>query len=162
MYKYLIVAVIIFVGGGAGYYFNSSGGSKLLLQAVSQESSGVSSSEVFSGLYECTGDTGCGGITQLSLKQDGTVEVLDVLDETTSNPIGKGTWGVVHNGSIVLLLQKPVLASSSYPTSIVVKQVSIMKLSDFSSKKKLFPGMIDPVFKRIGNLDEGDTSAPTK
>jgi hypothetical protein len=156
MYKYLVISVVFFIVGGAGYYFNSSGGSKMLLQAFSQNQ-GVTTSEVFSGLYECTDETGCGKITHLALKSDGSLDILEITEEDTMS-LGKGTWGVTHNGSMVLLLDKPKTATTTYPTSITVKEVSIMKLSNFSSKKKLFPGMMNPVFKRIENLDEGSTA----
>ena len=155
MYKYLIIAVVFFIVGGAGYYFNSSGGSKLLVAAISEGKEGVSSSEVFSGVYECTTETGCNGITHLALNPDGAAEVLAVSEETV--PLSKGTWGVAHGGSMVLLFEKA--ASSTYPTSITIKQVSIMKLSNFSTKKKLFPGMFNPTFKRVGNFE--DASLPS-
>jgi hypothetical protein len=155
MYKYLVVGVLFCTIGGAGYYLKKSGGADFLVKAMSQNSEGVSLTEVFSGTFECTSELGCDGVTKLFLNPDATVEVLRVAsDENDSETLGKGTWGVAHSGAIVLLLDKPRNASSTYPTSITVKQVSVLRLSNFSTKKKLFPGMDNPTFKRTGGTLE--------
>jgi hypothetical protein len=35
------------------------------------------------------------------------------------------------------------------PSSIIAKKISIIKISHFSGKQGLFPGMKDPIFTRI-------------
>lgn len=153
MYKYLIITVIIFLIGGAGYYYKESGIGDLVTQDILQNKNGkgygVSAIEVYSGTYECVANSGCKDTTRISLQQDTGADIVATIDNQDVS-LGRGTWGIGSDGSLVLIIQRTTISSSS-PSSLIAKKISTLKLSGFSTKRGLFPGMTNPTFVRIGN-----------
>lgn len=153
MYKYLIIAVVFFLIGGAGYYYRESGVGDLVTQDIVQDKNGkgygVSAIEVFSGMYECTATNGCRDTTRISLQQDTGADIIATIDNQEIS-LGRGTWGIGNDGSLVLIIQRTTISSST-PSSLIAKKISTLKLSGFSTKRGLFPGMTNPTFLRIGN-----------
>ena len=148
-YKFLIIASILFIIGSAVYFLNSSEGSDILVQALVENdprNQGVSGINVYSGVYECTLDSGCLQTTSLILRDDTTSEI-----EGEFKPLGRGTWGVGKNGALVFLLDPKSLDLPSPRFSLVAKKVTTMNISDIGSKKNLYPGMTNPTFKRVSN-----------
>jgi hypothetical protein len=145
MYKGLIVAVALFLIGGAGYYFKQAGVPDLVVQDIKNDKGtrgyGVSAIEVYSGEYECVEHTGCKNRTRIILGQDTTFDIIANIDGQDVS-LGQGTWGIGTNGALVIVLQ------NTNPNSLIAKKISILKISGFSEKKGLFPGMKDPTFVR--------------
>ncbi len=135
MYKGLIVAVALFLIGGAGYYFKQAGVPDLVVQDIKNDK------EVYSGEYECVEHTGCKNRTRIILGQDTTFDIIANIDGQDVS-LGQGTWGIGTNGALVIVLQ------NTNPNSLIAKKISILKISGFSEKKGLFPGMKDPTFVR--------------
>ncbi len=157
MYKYLVIGASLLIILAAGYYFNTTGGSDLVAQAVTQgtsDSEGVSAEQVFSGTYECGASSGCLIETKFILNDDTTLEVTASVEENyeiKESVLGQGSWGIGNGGALVLMLNKELNASSSYPTSIIAKKITNLVITDFSTKKSLYPWMKNPVFKRTAN-----------
>ncbi len=150
MYKGLIVLVTLFLIGGAGFYFKKAGVPDLVVQDISREGArpgyGVSAIEVFSGEYECIENTGCKNKTRIILAQDTTLDITaNIGGEEVS--LGQGTWGIGTNGALVIVLQ------SGKPSSLIAKKINSLRISDFSAKKGLFPGMENPTFTRVQSTD---------
>jgi hypothetical protein len=57
--------------------------------------------------------------------------------------VGKG------GGAIVFKFQNTGDVSSTSPSSLIAKKVSIVKITGFSTTKGLYPGMQNPTFKRV-------------
>jgi hypothetical protein len=154
MYKLLIFVVASFLIGGAGYYYNSTGVPSLIAQNIEngeKANYGVSAAQVFSGTYECNESRGCTPTTRMILEEDTTLDIVSIVDGEQSS-LGQGTWGIGTNGALVLVLRTPATASSSgYPTSLIANKMSGIKITGFSNKKPLFPGMKNPTFVRIQN-----------
>jgi hypothetical protein len=156
MYKGLIVLVTVFLIGGAGYYFKKAGVPDLVVKDIKEDGGtrtgyGVSAIEVYSGEYECVENTGCENKTRIVLGQDTTFDITaNVNGEEVS--LGQGTWGIGTNGALVIVLQ------NTNPNSMIAKKISTLRISGFSTKKGLFPGMIDPIFNRVNSQN---TSNPT-
>ncbi len=150
MYKGLIVVVALFLIGGAGFYFKKAGVPDLVVQDINREGSrggyGVSAIEVYSGEYECIENTGCKNKTRIVLGQDTTFDIVATVDGEEVS-LGQGTWGIGTNGALVIVLQ------NTNPNSLIAKRISTMKISGFSEKKGLFPGMEDPTFTRVQSTD---------
>lgn len=160
MYKSLIVAVTLLLIGGAGYYFKQAGVPDLVTQNIKQgkdsKSYGVSAMEVFSGLYECTEVNGCKNNTKLILEDDTTLDITATI-EGQDVSLGQGTWGIGKDGSLILVLQTTD-SSAGPPRSIIAKKISTLRISGFSNKKALFPGMENPTFTRI--VEEAPETSP--
>jgi hypothetical protein len=154
MYRHLITGAILLLVGTGLYFFHQSGASELVANDIERggKGHGVDALEVFSGAYICDETSGCQGKTKLILEKDTTLDINYIDENGQEANLGQGTWGIGSNGAAIFLLQ--TLASSTYPKSLTANKVSIMKISGFSNKKKLFPGMKDPVFTRIKNNDE--------
>lgn len=152
MYKGLIILVTIFLIGGAGYYFKKAGVPDLVVQDISKDGSrggyGVSAIDVYSGEYECVENTGCENKTRIILGQDTTFDIVANVDGENVS-LGQGTWGIGTNGTMVIILQ------NTRPNSLIAKKISTLKISGFSTKKGLFPGMTDPTFTRVPGTDSG-------
>lgn len=155
MYKGLIVLVTVFLIGGAGYYFRQAGVPDLVVKDIKADNSGsragygVSAVDVYSGEYECVENTGCQNKTRIVLGQDTTFDIVaNVGGEDVS--LGQGTWGIGTNGSLVIVLQ------NTNPNSLIAKKISTLRISGFSTKKGLFPGMIDPTFIRVNSLNSNN------
>lgn len=155
MYKGLIVVVTLILIGGAGYYFKQAGVPDLVVSDVSREGThggyGVSAVEVFSGEYECIESSGCKNKTKIILAQDTTLDITATIDGEEVS-LGQGTWGIGTNGALVIVLQ------SGKPNSLIANKISTFKISGFSKKKGLFPGMEDPIFTRIKPTDQTSTT----
>lgn len=155
-YKQLIIGAILVLVGGGLYFFYRAGVSNLVASNIEQgkdgKSYGASAIDVFSGIYECAEKTGCKNTTHLILQQDTTLDITATIDGTEVS-LGQGTWGIGTNGALVLILQ------NSHPSSLIAKNISILKISGFSTKKGLFPGMENPTFTRI--KQEGRDIAPS-
>jgi hypothetical protein len=155
MYKGLIVVVALLLIGGAGYYFKQVGVPDLVVQDINREGTrggyGVSALEVYSGEYECVENTGCKNKTRIVLGQDTTFDIVATVDGEEVS-LGQGTWGIGTNGSLVIVLQ------NTDPNSLIAKKISTLRISGFSEKKGLFPGMKDPTFTRVKSTN---TSSPT-
>jgi hypothetical protein len=151
-YRILIYIVTAFLIGGAGYYFREAGIPDLIIKNFSQDKKGVgvSALEVFSGTYQCDSKSGCDNIIHLILQEDTTLDITATIDGEDIS-LGQGTWGIGRNGAMVLVIErKPDNATSSYPSSLIVNKISSLKLSNFSTKKGLLPGMdTNPTFTRI-------------
>lgn len=151
-YRILIYVVTAFLIGGAGYYFRKAGVPDLIVKNFSQDTKavGVSALEVFSGMYECDTDSGCRDTIYISLQEDTTLDITATIDGQDIF-LGRGTWGIGKNGSMVLLIErKPDNATTTYPSSLIINKISSLKLSNFSTKKPLLPGMDNnPTFTRI-------------
>ncbi len=152
MYKYLILGITLCILGGAGYYFNSSGGSDLIVRAITQsdDTYDTSALEVFSGTYECTEDSGCSTSMKLILNTDTSLKLVEVT-EGDEVVIGTGLWGIGKSKSLVFIINPITTGSTSVSISLIAKKVEGLALSEFSSKKTLYSGMINPSFKRISN-----------
>ncbi len=150
-YKGLIVAVALLLIGGAGYYFKQAGVPDLVVQDINRDGQrggyGVSAIEVYSGEYECVENTGCKNKTRIVLGQDTTFDIVAEVDGQDVS-LGQGTWGIGTNGALVIVLH------NTNPNSLIAKKISTLKISGFSEKKGLFPGMKDPTFTRVKNTDE--------
>lgn len=155
MYKGLIIAIALLLIGGAGYYFKQAGVSDLVTKDIGRESSkggyGVSATEVYSGEYECAEVNGCKNKTRMTLGQDTTFDIVANVDGQDIS-LGQGTWGIGTNGSLVIVLQ------SGTPNSLIAKKISTLKISGFSTKKGLFPGMENPTFNRVQTTDTQATT----
>jgi hypothetical protein len=156
-YKGLIIAVTLVLLGGAGYYFHSVGVTDLVTHDItsggqSGKSYGVSAIEVFSGSYECLEKNGCKNTTRLILEDDTTLDLTAIIDGKVVN-LGQGTWGIGTNGALVIVLQ------NSNPNAMIAKNISTLKISGFSTKKGLFPGMEDPTFTRINTVEPNSGDA---
>lgn len=155
MYKGLIVMVALLLIGGAGFYFKKAGVPDLVVQDINRQGShggyGVSAIEVYSGEYECVENTGCKNKTRIVLGQDTTFDIVATIDNQEVS-LGQGTWGIGTNGALVIILQ------NTNPNSLIAKKISTLRISGFSEKKGLFPGMTDPTFNRVRSTD---TSATT-
>lgn len=152
MYKGLIIAVTLLLIGGAGYYFREQGLPSLVAQNFSQggngKNYGVSAIQVFSGLYECSENGGCKNVTQLVLEDDTTLDINAIIDGQMVG-LGQGTWGIGHDGSLVLMLHQTDPVAGGVPRSLIAKKISTLRLSGFSNSKALFDGMSNPTFIRI-------------
>lgn len=149
----MIVGVTILLLGGAAYYFNRTGGADLLVQAVAQgdATGGVSATEVYSGTYTCTSESGCEKKLFLILNGDTTLEIQEQLsiDEGDGRKtIGTGSWGVGNGGAIIFLVDA-ITTDNKKGFSLIAKKVSSLKISAFSNPKNFYPGMKDPEFTRI-------------
>ena len=157
MYKGLIWLVTFFLIGGAGYYFHVAGVPDLVIQDINQggkgKSYGVSAIEVFSGIYECTDLSGCTVPTRLILQQDTTLDVTAIVDGKEVS-FGQGTWGIGSNGSLIMLIQNPGNAPAGSPSTLIANKLSTIKITGFSTKKGLYPGMKNPIFTRIKPTEE--------
>lgn len=155
MYKSLIIAIALLLVGGAAYYFKQAGVQDLVIQDINSGGAkggyGVSAIDVYSGEYECGEQTGCKNKTRMVLGQDTTFDIVANIDEQDVS-LGQGTWGIGTNGSLVIVLH------NSNPSSLIAKKISTLRISGFSEKKGLFPGMINPTFLRVKATD---TNAPT-
>lgn len=155
MYKGLIVLVALFLIGAAGYYFKQAGIPDLVVQDMNREGSrggyGVSAIEVFSGEYECVENTGCKNKTRIILSQDTTLDITATIDGEEVS-LGQGTWGIGTSGALVIVLQ------NSNPNSLIAKKISTLRISGFSEKKGLFPGMENPTFTRVKSSDQSATT----
>lgn len=161
MYKKLIYAVVILLVGGAGYYFNRAGVPELIVSGQDKRGSGVGAAQVFSGIYECV--SGCQNPSRIILEEDTTVDVITTV-EGQDKSLGQGTWGVGSGGAIVMVLRKPEWVEGDYPSSVIINKASNLKLSHFSNKKPLLPGLEDPVFTRVAETPkavENTTSEST-
>jgi hypothetical protein len=147
MYKALIVGISAVLIGLAGYAFNKAGIPELVAQNIEQgkDSYGVSALEVFSGVYECVQTSGCKNDTRLVLQQDTTLDISATIDGEELS-LGQGTWGIGKDGSLVLMLQNN---TGTPGKSLIAKKISSLKISGFSNKKNLFPGMENPTFVRV-------------
>jgi hypothetical protein len=154
-YKGLIIVVALLLIGGAGYYFKQAGVQGLVTQDINRDGAkggyGVSATEVYSGEYECTEANGCKNRTRMILGQDTTFDIVANIDGQDVS-LGQGTWGIGTNGALVIVLQE------GKPNSLIAKKISTLRISGFSDKKGLFPGMTNPTFNRVQNTD---TSATT-
>ena len=153
-YKGLILGAVSLLIGLSVYGFYRAGVPQLIADDVerggkSGSSYGVSALEVFSGVYECIKVSGCENTTRLMLQQDTTLDITAVIDGQEVS-LGQGTWGIGSNGALILLLQN---SGTSTGRSIIAKKISTIKISGFSNKKNLFPGMENPTFTRIRNDD---------
>jgi hypothetical protein len=155
MYKGLIVVVALLLIGGAGFYFRQAGVSDLVAQNINKESSrggyGVSAVEVYSGEYECVENTGCKNKTRIVLGQDTTFDIIANV-EGQDVSLGQGTWGIGTNGALIIVLQ------NTNPNSLIAKKISTLKISGFSERKGLFPGMKDPTFTRVRSTETNSTT----
>lgn len=151
-YKLLIVAVTLMLVGGAGYYFHAAGVPDLVTQDIRNggngKSYGTSAIEVYSGVYECTANTGCTNTTRLVLGQDTTLDVIATIDGQDAS-YGQGSWGIGANGSLIFLLNTTGSAPEGSPLSFIAKKVSTLRISNLYAKKGIYPDMKDPVFTRI-------------
>lgn len=153
MYKGLIVAVSLILIGTAGYFFYQGGMTNLITSDINNKGpkvTGVSAVEVFSGIYECIEKNGCENTTRLILGQDTTLDIIAIVDGQEIS-LGQGTWGVGSNGALVLIIGTTPDSPPGSPKSMIANNVSIIKISGFSKKKGLFPGMTDPIFTRVKN-----------
>lgn len=150
MYKALISAVILLLIGCAGYYFKKAGVPDLVVQDINRDggrgSYGVSAIEVYSGEYECVENTGCKNRTRIILGQDTTFDITAVVDGQEVS-LGQGIWGIGTDGTLVVKIP------SAKPSSLIAKKISTLRISGFSTKKGLFPGMENPTFIRIQSSD---------
>lgn len=146
MYKGLIVVVTLFLIGGAGYYFKQAGVPDLVVQDINRDGSrgsyGASAIDVYSGEYECVEKTGCEHKTRMVLGQDTTFDIVATIDNQEVS-LGQGTWGIGTNGALIIVLQ------NTDPNSLIAKKISTLRISGFSERKGLFPGMKDPTFVRV-------------
>ena len=154
MYKGLIVAVTVLLIGGAGYYFKQAGVPDLVVKDIKEDGGsragyGVSAVEVYSGEYECVEHTGCENKTRIVLGQDTTFDITaNINDEEVS--LGQGTWGIGTNGALVIVLQ------NTNPNSLIAKRITTLRISEFSTKKGLFPGMVNPIFNRVNSKNSNN------
>lgn len=150
MYKALIALVALLLIGGAGYYFKKVGVPDLIVQDINRDgargSYGVSAIEVYSGEYECVENTGCKNKTRIILSQDTTFDITAVVDGQEVS-LGQGIWGIGTDGT--LLVKIP----SAKPSTLIAKKISTLRISGFSTKKGLFPGMENPTFIRTQPSD---------
>lgn len=155
MYKGLIVLVAFLLIGGAGYYFEKAGVPDLVVQDINRDGArggyGVSAVEVFSGEYECVENTGCKNKTRIVLGQDTTLDITAVVDGEDVS-LGQGTWGIGTNGALVIVLQ------NTNPSSLIAKKISTLRITGFSQKKGLFPGMTNPTFKRVQSTNQNGST----
>ena len=155
MYKGLIVIVTLILIGGAGYYFKQAGVPDLVVSDISREGAhggyGVSAVEVFSGEYECVEKSGCRNKTRMILGQDTTFDITANIDGEEVS-LGQGTWGIGTNGALVIVLQ------SGKPALLIASKISILRISGFSTKKGLFPGMENPTFIRVQSDNKNNTT----
>ncbi len=146
MYKGLITTVIFFLIGGAAFYFHKAGVPDLVTQDISRDGArggyGVTAFEVYSGEYECVENTGCKNKTRIILEQDTTLDITAIVDGQEVS-LGQGTWGIGTNGALIIILQ------NTNPKSLIAKKISTLRITEFSEKKGLFPGMENPTFKRV-------------
>ena len=147
MYRNLIYTVAFILIGGAGYYFHSIGVPDLIINGGDKRSNGVSALEVFSGTYVCDSNSGCQNITRIILQEDTTLDIIETV-EGQDISLAQGTWGIGGGGALVLKFQSREGFSSSSPSSLIVKKISIVKLTGFSNSKGLYPGMVNPTFTR--------------
>lgn len=150
-YRYLIYLVVFFLIGGAGYYFHSAGVPDLIVSDIQHDDrrgNGASASSVFSGTYLCEKSSGCEYPTRIILEEDTTVDVIATIDGQDVS-LGQGTWGVGGGGALVFKFQTSGSFSSTSPSSLVAKKVSIVKITGFSTTKGIYPGMQNPTFTRI-------------
>ena len=159
MYKTLIIGVSLLLIGLAGYSFTKAGIPELVAQNIEQDKGnkgyGVSAFEVFSGIYECIELSGCRNTTRLILQQDTTLDISAVIDGEEVS-LGRGTWGIGSNGALVLMLQN---TEGTPGKSLIAKKISTLKISGFSNKKNLFPGMENPTFTRIKEFQQNIQSS---
>jgi hypothetical protein len=129
--------------------------SELRAQNINKESSrggyGVSAVEVYSGEYECVENTGCKNKTRIVLGQDTTFDIIANV-EGQDVSLGQGTWGIGTNGALIIVLQ------NTNPNSLIAKKISTLKISGFSERKGLFPGMKDPTFTRVRSTETNSTT----
>lgn len=147
MYRNLIYTVTLILIGGAGYYFHSIGVPDLIIHGEDKRGNGVTSFEVFSGTYVCDSDSGCSNVTRIVLQEDTTLDIIETVDGQDIS-LAQGTWGIGGGGALILKFQSREGFSSSSPSSLIVKKVSIVKLTGFSNGKGLYPGMDNPTFTR--------------
>ncbi len=151
MLRYIAYSFIICVLLGVGYYAHTLTGQDLIIQAVTTSdaaNSGVPATEIFSGRYQCASDSGCSHTTLLKLHDDTTMEISSQTD-AGEVLLGKGTWGVGRNGVLIFLVQPtPEGSSSTAGFSLIAKKATTLNISDFSSKKNLYPWMSNPNFRR--------------
>jgi len=149
-YKNLIWGILILVIGCGLYFFQKAGVADLVANNIEQGKSGssygVSAIEVFSGAYECAEKNGCQNTTRLILQQDTTLDITATIDGQEVS-LGQGTWGIGTNGALVLIIQ------NSNPNSMIAKYITTLRISGFSTKKGLFPGMENPTFTRVLDSD---------
>ncbi len=154
-YKGLILVVTLLLIGGAGYYFKQAGVPDLVVKDIKNDNQsggyGVSAVEVYSGEYECVENTGCKNKTRIVLGQDTTFDIVATINDQEVS-LGQGTWGIGTNGALVIVLQ------NTNPNSLIAKKISTLKISGFSEKKGLFPGMKDPTFTRIKSDNDNATT----
>ncbi len=143
---YIVVAVL----AGCGIYFMLSTGTTGLLMSGSEagdkRGSGASVAQVYSGVYVCDASSGCENTTRIALQEDTTLDIVATIDGQDLS-LGQGTWGIGAGGALVLLIQNQ--ASTTLPSSLIARKVTILKITNFSTKKPLFPGMNNPTFIRI-------------
>lgn len=158
-YKSLIYFVTVLLIGAAGYYFHKTGIPELIVKTFPEDkkTTGVSALEVFSGTYKCTGESGCHNPIQIVLEEDTTMDIVATVDGEDIS-LGQGTWGIGKNGTMVLLIErKPDMATSSYPSSLIINKISSLRLANFSTRKGLLPGMdTNPVFNRVQAVNDQD------
>jgi hypothetical protein len=147
-YRYLIYLVVALLVGSAGYYFHTRGVPDLIVNGNDGRGNGVSALEVFSGVYLCDTSSGCENPTKLILQQDTTLDITSSVDGQEAS-LGQGVWNISGNGSLALILQSGSNEVGPFPAYIFARKISSMQLSEFSSKRKLFTGMENPVFKRV-------------
>lgn len=156
MYKGLIVVVALLLIGGAGFYFKKAGVPDLVVKDIQNDGKkggyGVSAIEVYSGEYECVEHTGCKNKTRIVLGQDTTFDIVATIDGQEVS-LGQGTWGIGTNGALVIVLQ------NTNPNSLIAKKISTLKITGFSEKKGLFPGMTNPTFTRVKSAEPVDNGS---
>lgn len=161
MYKTLIVGAGSLLIGLGLFFFHQAGVPDLIAQDIENGGKsgrgGVSAFEVFSGVYECIAASGCKNPTRIILEQDTTADVVAVIDNQDVN-LGQGTWGIGSNGALILMLKD---TSEQTTKSIIAKKITTIRISNFSTKKPLYPGMENPTFTRIGERHEKDTVKDT-
>jgi len=149
-YRNLIWGVIILLIGCGLFFFHKAGVADLVANDIEQgkggSSYGVSAIEVFSGSYECIEKNGCKNTTRLILQQDTTLDITAVIDGEEVS-LGQGTWGIGTSGALVLII------NNGNPNSMIAKNISTFRITGFSTKKGLFPGMENPTFTRVGGTD---------
>lgn len=148
MYKKLIYAVTIMLIGAAAFYFNRAGVTGLVINGSGDNrGNGVGAAEVFSGTYICSITSGCTNLTKIILDEDTTVTLVAVINGQET-PLGQGSWGVGTDGSIIMKLQNPGLDIENYPSTLIAKRASSIRITGFSTKRPLFDGMKNPIFNR--------------
>ncbi len=149
LYKQLIYGVTLILIGTAGYYFHAAGVPGLVAQgSKDNRGSGVGAAEVFSGTYMCDENSGCNVPIKLVLEDDTTLDIISTVEGIDSS-LGQGTWGVGTGGAIIMMIRNPGGQDENYPSSLIAAKVSSLRITGFSKKKPLLPGMKDPVFKRV-------------